>query len=223
MSTPNNTHGRRSRRRVLLLAGLAILLLASCAGVAYFGLTTRNAVRDTLEGWKPATKSVTKGDLRMGVLLVAELDMSAVFVLAENRSETRKIDFVDNMYGEDRKYDIKITDEFGNKYKLPFPLNANRLLTQSGVGLRPGEFTILLFPCTSSVAKAKYLYVEVPSLDVESQDVYKFKVPIKAETVTYTHPNALFGPKQITSTIYFKRNDYEEWISKHEKGRNKQF
>ena len=140
----------------------------------------------SFSGETSATKPVEKNNLRMGVLLaeVHEKEgMLLLYILAENTSDTRMINFVEDLNRPAKAYEIKLTDEFGNKYHRPTSLN-HPTLRMGLVGLRPEEFVIFILPAFQPVDKAKQLSLELSSLIIDSEEKYQFKIPLKKETVT---------------------------------------
>src|SRR5262249_421352 len=123
---------RGSRRRTLAIAcGLTMLLcFLICGGVLLLNsdwLRKGTGPFAAFSGETSDTKSVEKSNLRMGVLLAEVHETEDVelllYILAENTSDTRIIHFVENLKWPGKAYEIKLTDEFGNKYHLPTELN----------------------------------------------------------------------------------------------------
>jgi hypothetical protein len=171
-------------------------------------------------GWTSGVDSASSGPLQVSVLLVElEQGMSVIYLLAENRSDTQKIDFAKDLNTPNRPHIVKITDEFDNQYQLPARLN-HPLIIQGILGLRPKEFVIYVMPAQVPVDKAQRLYLEMSSLVIESDDTFKFKLPIKRETITHeqlpviSFPFGLAEAKPVTRTVLFKRDDFETWGKK---------
>src|SRR5262249_34453000 len=110
----------RSRQRWgwMLALGSAAVCLVLAGGLAFGWRAApwvQQGTRQPPGGWGNASSSATNGDLRLGVLLIDVQDEPAVlFVLAENTSTTKKIDFVDDLSRPIPAYPFQVTDEFGN-------------------------------------------------------------------------------------------------------------
>ena len=171
--------------------------------------------------WTPAAETASSGDLYIGILLVEveehRLGNSIViFVLAENRSDRRKIDFVKDLNQPARTHVVRITDDIGNKYHRTSQLN-HPLLRLGLLGLPPNEFVIYALPALEVIDKAKYLYIDMSSLVMDSDERFKFKIPIKVEKLTYTpllDQLPFEAAKPATRTVLFKRQDFESWFEK---------
>jgi hypothetical protein len=168
------------------------------------------------------TESVDEDGLYVGVLLVEEGEM---YFLVENRSKTRLFTFIDpgNMDDWTTTYEIKVTDEFSNKYNvtgLKF-----RGVKDGPYDLRPGDYWIFGEPINGPVDRATRLYVEFPSRMVKSKGKFTFQIPITRESLTFTPPQGYWRKDgeapdgKVTRTVLFKRPDFETWFSKGNKKR----
>jgi hypothetical protein len=224
-AAPAAPEGRGRGLRVALLgccaAALAAGLFLLAGGVAYVASSGWSIPRAVAKGWGGGGgDSVGKGDLRLGVLLVeADRTEAMMYVLAENRSDARKVDFLDNLGQAGRPYALAVTDDLGNKYQLAAGLNHPTL--RLGVGeLRPKEFLVFEVLCEEPVEKARCLNVDLPSLDVRSDEHFRFRLPVQRETLTYTPPPAdlqLFlgqKPQPVTRRVVYKRDDFREWFGR---------
>jgi hypothetical protein len=160
------------------------------------------------------TESVDEDGLNVGVLLV---DQNLVFFLVENRSKTRMIDFKDLLKDNKSTYEIKITDEFGNKYSFSgFGHPARHEVLFS---LRPGDFWVFGQWIEPPVERAKYLYMEVPPRMLGNRKGFSLKVPITRETLDYNPPVGYSRQRagKRSKEVLFKRDDFETWFSKWKK------
>ena len=158
------------RRTLAIPCGLALLLcLLTCGGLLLLNpdrLSKGSGPIAILSGETTATKPVEKSNLRMDVLLLelyGKKDSLSLYILAENTSDTRIVNFVENVNRPAKAYEMKLTDEFGNKYHRPTTLN-HPTLRLGLVGLRPKEFVIFMLPAFQPVDKAKRLSLELSSL-----------------------------------------------------------
>jgi hypothetical protein len=109
---------------------------------------------------------------------------------------------------------MTVSDEFGNNYQFPGDYGRLMFSTWNFVGLRPKEVTFFTLQCERPVDKARYLYVDIPSPVAGGSEHFRFKVPIKPETVTYTPPN---GTPQKLNVLY-KRDDFQDWFMRRDRG-----
>jgi hypothetical protein len=170
---------------------------------------------------KPDNTVAEQGDFRLTVLLIEVVPdraagMAVIYFLAENKSETRKVD-LSPLTGI-----AKVTDELGNKYRpmMTLPLGNAGPLNPLGFGtLRPGDFAICLLPCEPPVDKAKFLYVKFPG--VGKDESIKFAIPLKEDTATYKHLMASPSQKEEPYTILFQRAGFQDWFAKLEQRLNR--
>jgi hypothetical protein len=114
------------------------------------------------------------------------------------------------------KYEFKLTDEFGNKYQ-PQLKRDHPFLTRGMMGMTPKSFAVFRLPIAKPVEPATRLSLELPSLVVESDEKYRFSIPIKRETITYKPlADELFGMvgEKEAREVLFKRDDFQEWFSR---------
>jgi hypothetical protein len=201
-----------------------ILLVFAAAGGFYLLSKAAAVVEQVAPNVTPPPTTATNGDFRMGILLVeADPGVTLLYVLAENVSDRRQINFIDDpnvVYGG---YDVKATDELGNNYRRPLPLN-HPTIRLGVVAMRPGEFILFKVPIMEPVEKAKSLSVELPSLVVGSKDVFRLRLPLKAEQAKFVPPIDLDmsfilivppeKPGEVNRKVLFKRDDFQAWFEK---------
>jgi hypothetical protein len=195
--------------------------------LGYFLFSRGSPVRDALEGWTPATKSARNDDLRMSILLVVEeprLELIEICSLSENVSDNHIITFADASSRAKQAEAIEVRDDLGNKYARPNPFGIgsvrywfpgwNRWAGLGGDALRPKKIAYFDFLCPAPLEKAKMLYVELPSHVIGSVEKFRFRIPIKRETVTYLKDWGWFPrPDRVPHQVLFKRDDFQEWFS----------
>jgi predicted RNA-binding Zn-ribbon protein involved in translation (DUF1610 family) len=218
--------------RWLIGAGVTavILILILCgAGVTHLVLMSRPGGGDAAPGkgtTEAAVTEATAGDLRMSILMVgADGGGGVLYVLAENVSDGRLINFIDDPAAEYHGFDLKVTDELGNNYRRPWPLN-HPTIGLGVVAMRPGEYFIFELPIMEPVEKAKSLSVELPSLVVDSKSVFRYRLPLKADQVRFVRPIEpsmimFFGGGgdwrsrgEVTEKALYMRGDCREWFEK---------
>jgi hypothetical protein len=170
------------------------------------------------------TSSATCEDLRVSILLV-ESDQQGlvIFLLMENVSSSRKIEFIQYRYGVALP-ELRFTDDFGKRYHST---PTDDRLWVPAVELRPNDFIILPLACQPLLDSATELNLTFLSPAINSGGVFRIRIPLKAETISYTrpvvnrfNPQLSFLPRDppqsthVTGTVLFKRDDFEVWFSK---------
>jgi hypothetical protein len=166
----------------------------------------------------------------MSILLVVEepkLEWIAIWSLAENVSDNHIITFADQLTLARQSYSIEVRDDLGNKYAHHNPLGIAFVQSRfpgggwyGGTVLRPKKFAFFIHHCTTPVENAKTLHGELPSHAIDCVEKFRFRIPIKRETVTFTaltDAGAGMNPKPVTCKVLFKRDDFQEWFTRANK------
>jgi hypothetical protein len=140
------------------------------------------------------------------------MDMIFIYVLAENRSDTKYIRFLEKNTVIS-SYTANVTDDLGNKYTYPYqtPFPAFPLT----FGLGPRQHFVYQVRALTPVSKAKQLHIELGSLVAGSPKNCKLTVGLKNETIDRKQWAEMLGTDRIMGgdvRICFRRDDLEQWI-----------